>query len=221
MRQLHLPMRVWDSPIRLFHWAIVVLIFLSWLTQRMSWMELHKLSGYSILTLLLFRLAWGFIGSDTARFSKFLKSPFAALRHLSHLHRREADLEIGHNAAGGWMVLAMLAMLLGQVATGLFSNDDISTEGPLADTVSKAQSDWLTHVHSLNFKAIELVILAHVVAVALYYVLKGQNLVRPMITGKKRLPGAMRAPRMTHPALALVVFAIAAGAVTLFVRLVS
>ena len=78
-------------------------------------MELHFLCGYSILTLLLFRLAWGFAGSETARFSRFLKSPVAALQHLAHLHRREPDTEIGHNAAGGWMVLVMLALLAVQV----------------------------------------------------------------------------------------------------------
>ena len=221
MRQLHLPMRVWDAPIRLFHWALVVLIFMSWLTQRQSWMDLHILCGYAILTLLLFRVAWGFLGSDTARFARFLKSPLAALRHLAHLHRREPDLEIGHNAASGWMVLVMLGLLLAQVATGLFSNDDISTEGPLAGFVGKSWSDWLTRWHALNFKAIELVILAHILAVVLYFVLKGHNLVQPMITGKKRLPGATPAPRMGHPLLAAAVLAIAAGAVTLFVRLVS
>ena len=78
-------------------------------------MELHFLSGYSIIALLLFRVAWGFVGSETARFSHFLKSPLAALRHLARLHRREPDTEIGHNAAGGWMVLVMLVLLAVQV----------------------------------------------------------------------------------------------------------
>jgi cytochrome b len=105
------PVRIWDAPIRLFHWALVILVGCAWLTQEFGRMELHFLCGYSILTLLLFRLAWGFAGSDTARFSRFLKSPFAALRHLANLHRREPDTEIGHNAAGGWMVLLMLGLL--------------------------------------------------------------------------------------------------------------
>ena len=77
-------------------------------------MELHFLSGYTVLTLLLFRLVWGFVGSDTARFAGFLRSPAAALRHLAHIDRREPDGTIGHNAAGGWMVLVMLALLLVQ-----------------------------------------------------------------------------------------------------------
>ena len=74
------PVRIWDAPTRLFHWALVILVGCAWLTQKSGRMELHFLCGYSILTLLLFRLAWGFAGSDTARFSRFLKSPVAALQ---------------------------------------------------------------------------------------------------------------------------------------------
>lgn len=129
--------RVWDAPTRLFHWAIVLLLCTSWVTQHENWMSLHFLSGYSMLTLLLFRLLWGFIGSDTARFSHFLHSPFAALRHLARLHRREPDIEIGHNAAGGWMVLLLFALLAVQVATGLCANDDGNNQGPLADLSAK------------------------------------------------------------------------------------
>ncbi len=157
--------RVWDAPTRLFHWAIVVLVAFSWYSMRESWMELHFLSGYTILTLLLFRLAWGFIGSDTARFARFLASPVAALRHLAHIYRREPDLEIGHNAAGGWMVLVLLVLLLVQVVTGLFANDDIMNEGPLAHLAGKSRSDWLTNIHSINFTLIEIAVAAHVFAV--------------------------------------------------------
>jgi cytochrome b len=221
MRQLYLPLRVWDLPVRLFHWTLVILIFVSWLTQELGRMDLHKLCGYTIMALLLFRLAWGFVGSDTARFSKFLRSPLAAFRHLGQLHRREPDTEIGHNAAGGWMVLVMLGMLAVQVGSGLFSNDDVLTEGPLAHFVSKETSDWLSHVHSINFKLTEAVIVLHVLAIATYALLKGHNLVRPMITGKKRMPGATRAPRMASPLLAIVILAIAGGAVAAMVRWLS
>jgi cytochrome b len=221
MRQLYLPLRVWDLPVRLFHWALVILIFASWLTQELGRMDLHKLCGYTIMALLLFRLAWGFAGSETARFSKFLRSPLAAFHHLGRLHRREPDTEIGHNAAGGWMVLVMLGLLAVQVGSGLFSNDDVLIEGPLAHFVSKETSDWLSHVHSINFNLIEAVIVLHVLAIATYALLKGQNLVRPMITGKKRMPGATRAPRMASPLLAIVILAIAGGAVAAMVRWLS
>ena len=221
MRQLILPMRIWDLPTRLFHWTLVLLILTSWLTAQMDWMRLHVLSGLSILTLLLFRLIWGFIGSDTARFARFLQSPLAAIHHLLSIHRREPDTEVGHNAAGGWMVLVMLAILFVQVGTGLCANDDVLTEGPLARFVGKERSDWLTHIHDLNFILIEIVVALHVLAIVTYRVLKGHNLLLPMITGKKRLPGATPAPGMMHPVLGLAVFAVCALAVVLFVWLVS
>jgi cytochrome b len=220
MRQLYLPMRIWDLPTRVFHWTLVVLIVTSWLSAKLDWMRIHVLCGYSILTLLLFRIVWGFIGSDTARFAGFLKSPLAVIRHLLHLARREPDTEVGHNAAGGWMVVVMLAILMVQTITGLCANDDVLTEGPLARIVGKDRSDWLTHIHSVNFTLIEIVVAAHVLAIVTYRLLKGHNLLWPMITGKKRLPGATPAPRIMHPALGLTILAVSALAVFLFVEFV-
>ena len=163
MSERIVPMRVWDAPTRLFHWALVILLGVSWLTESRSWMKLHFLSGYSIITLLLFRVAWGFAGSQTARFSHFIRGPWAALRHFAHLLRREPDTEIGHNAAGGWMVLVMLALLAVQVSTGLFANDDANTEGPLFSYVGKERSDWLSHIHAVNFMLIKIAVVLHVV----------------------------------------------------------
>lgn len=221
MRQLHLPMRIWDLPTRLFHWILVVLLLTSWLSAELGWMRLHVVSGLTVLTFLLFRLIWGFIGSDTARFSHFLKSPVEAIHHLVRLARREPDTEVGHNAAGGWMVIVLLAILCVQVGTGLCANDDVLTEGPLARIVGKERSDWLTHIHVVNFTLIEIAVALHVLAIITYRVLKGHNLLLPMITGKKRLPGATRAPRMMHPILALIVFAFSALAIVVFLLLVG
>jgi cytochrome b len=215
MRQLYLPMRVWDLPTRLFHWILVVLIGFSWLSESLDWMRLHVISGMTIFSLLLFRLIWGLIGSDSARFSHFLKSPMAALHNLAQLRQREPDTETGHNAAGGWMVLGMLVLLAIQVGTGLCSNDDVLTEGPLARLVGKETSDWMGHIHSLNFTLIQIVVGLHVLAIITYRVLKGHNLLTPMITGKKRLPGATPAPRMMHAGVALVAWLIAVGAIWL------
>jgi cytochrome b len=211
-------MKVWDLPVRLFHWAIVLLILAAWVTQYLNRMDLHMWIGEGILTLLLFRIVWGFIGSDTARFTRFLRNPVAALRHLAHLPRREPDREIGHNAAGGWMVLVMLALIGVQAGTGLFSNDDSDTEGPLMHLVSKDQSDWLSHIHYLNFKAIEAVIVLHVLAIVAYAGLKRQNLVRPMVTGTKLMTNDAKAPRMVNPAWALVTLAVAFGVVVWVVK---
>ena len=203
MSGMRLSMRVWDAPIRLFHWIIVLLIGVSWYTARISRMDLHVISGNAILVLLLFRIAWGFIGSDTARFARFLKSPIAGLRHLAHVGRREPDNEIGHNAAGGWFVLVVLGLLLFQALSGLFSNDDVVTQGPFADRVGKDLSDTLSRAHDFNFNLILAAIAVHVLVVLIYALVKRHDLVRPMFTGKKRLPAAMRAPRMASPFLAL------------------
>ena len=206
-------MRVWDAPTRLFHWALVILLGISWLTESRGWMRVHMLSGYSIIALLLFRVAWGFAGSQTARFSHFIRGPRAALRHLAHLLRREPDTEIGHNAAGGWMVLVMLALLVVQVATGLCANDDANTEGPLFNYVGKEWSDWLSHIHAVNFMLIQIAVALHVVAILIYLGLARHDLVRPMITGWKLLPDVLSPPRFVSPVRAVVLFAIAVGLV--------
>jgi cytochrome b len=210
--------RVWDAPTRLFHGSIVVLLGVSWLSESRGWMALHFFCGYSMIALLLFRVAWGFVGSETARFAHFVRSPAAVLRHLVRLCRREPDATVGHNAAGGWMVLAMLALLAVQAATGLCANDDADTEGPLFKYVGKDWSDWLSHIHAVNFKLIQLAVLAHIGAIVAYAVIQRHDLVRPMITGHKRLPSAMTPPALVHPVRAAVLFAVAAMAVGILVN---
>ena len=204
---LRVSVRVWDGPTRLLHWAIVLLIAASYFSVKYAsganvefLMNLHKLSGYTILTLLLFRLAWGFVGSETSRFSQFLRSPLEGMRHLRHFARREPDNQVGHNAAGGWMVIILLITLGVQVITGLFTFDDVP-EGPLGGTVGENTAYWLTSVHAANFNVILALSMLHVVTVAAYAVVKRQNLVWPMITGRKRLVTAAHQPRMASPLL--------------------
>jgi len=214
---LMLPMRVWDGPLRLFHWALVVLLGVSWASiELFNNLHLHMRSGQALLTLLLFRFVWGIVGSETARFSHFLGSPFAAVSHLRHLHRREPDTQIGHNAAGGWMVLVMLLVLFAQVATGLVAvNEDSFVYGPLSHLVGSEWGAWALAQHHLLFTAIQVIVALHILAIVAYAVLKRHDLVRPMITGKKRLPAATRQPRMRSPWLALAILAGAALAVWL------
>lgn len=212
MQRLKLPMKVWDLPTRLFHWSLVVLIATSYVSIQEGWMRIHLIAGYVMLGMLVFRVIWGFVGSDTARFVRFLKSPLAAFAHLGRMYRREDDLEVGHNAAGGWMVLVLLLALAVQVGTGLCANTDDSffVNGPLAAYVGQPWSDQLSRLHGYNFNILLALIGLHVLAVLAYAVLKRQDLVRPMITGKKRLPGATRQPRIASPLRALVVIVIAA-----------
>jgi cytochrome b len=124
---------------------------------------------------------------------------------------REPDTEVGHNAAGGWMVLMLLLLLAVQVGSGLCAHDRQHNAGPLAKYVGDAWGERLSLVHSVNFNIILAAIGLHVLAVASYAVFKRQNLLRPMLTGKKRLPAITRAPRMASPLLALLVLALAAA----------
>ena len=177
--------RVWDAPTRLFHWSVVALVFLSWLSADQGYMRIHLVSGLTLLALLLFRIAWGLVGSTTARFSSFLHPPRRVAAYLKTLAGGERIFHAGHNPAGGLMVLALIVVLLAQVATGLFANDGVQFHGPLALLVSEDVSTRLTNIHGLIFDLILILVWCHVVAVGFYLLVKGDNLVWPMITGKK------------------------------------
>ncbi len=206
-----LPMRIWDGPTRLFHWALVLGVVTCYLSVKLDFMTVHMISGETVLAMLLFRLVWGLIGSDTARFSQFLHAPGAAISHLLHFRKPEPDTQIGHNAAGGWMVVVMLLLLLTQAVSGLFANDaDSFLAGPLAKHLTEDAGLQALHLHDFNFNLIKVVVILHVLAIIAYRVVKRHDLVRPMLTGKKRLPAATRAPRMASPALAGLVFALCA-----------
>lgn len=212
---------VWDLPTRLFHWTLVALMIFQWLTAEFgSAMDWHVWGGYAILALVLFRLIWGFVGSDTVRFRDFVRGPGAALGYVKVLLRGETPLYLGHNPMGGWSIVAMLVLLLVQAGTGLFANDDITIEGPLYAWVSKGTSDWLTAIHKINFNLLLLVIAVHISAVLFYLFVKRENLIHPMLSGRKHLPPDMvgQAPRIVSPWLGLAVLAVAVAAVWLLVR---
>lgn len=204
---------VWDLPTRLFHWALVLSLVGSFVTVKLHEMRLHAWFGYAALALVLFRLVWGVLGSESARFARFLRGPGAVIDHLRGLVRREPDREVTHNALGGWAVLALLLLVLAQGATGLFANDDILFRGPLFPLVGKAWSDRLTTWHYRISDALLVLVVVHVAAVLLYRLALGRDLITPMVTGRKRLPGSVPAPRLASPWAAIAAFAVAAGAV--------
>ena len=148
-------------------------------------MTYHEYSGVAILVLVLFRIAWGFVGSAESRFRAFVHGPSAVMRYASTLFQRGSARHLGHNPMGGWSVLLLLVSLFIQAVTGLFANDDILTEGPLFDLVSKATSDWLTRIHHLNQTVLLVLILIHLGAILFYLFYKRENLITPMITGYK------------------------------------
>src|ERR1035437_4467822 len=186
-RTMILPMRIWDARTRLFYWAIVLLGMLSYISVHAGWMSIHLVSGYVVLALLLFRVAWGFVGSETSRFRHLLGNPMHALRHLAGFRQRTPDTQVGHNPAGGWMVLLMLALLAVQVVSGLFRPKRHGTVvGPLAKYVSARAADAAAYVHGANFNLLAAVIGLHILAILAYALVKQHDLVRPMLTGVKR-----------------------------------
>jgi cytochrome b len=208
--------RVWDAPVRLFHWLLVALVCVSVATGKIGGnaMKWHMYSGYGVLSLLLFRLLWGIFGSSHARFSHFLRGPASVWGYASGLFRRQPSHTLGHNPLGGLMVALMLAVLLFQAGSGLFSNDDIATEGPLYAKVGKDLSDRITSWHKLNSNLVLALAAVHVAAVIFYRVFKGENLVRPMISGWKQVPEAPRRPARFPGPLRAVTLAAVAGAAT-------
>src|SRR5258708_21651273 len=129
---------------------------------------------------------WGFFcGSEPAGFNVFWGAPAAAWQHLRRLFRREADVQVGHNSAGGWMVLLLLALLLGETLSGLYVNNDVADDGPLTQWVPAAIANAITALHAILWDALLAALALHVPAIALYAAAKGHNLLRPMITGRK------------------------------------
>ncbi len=175
---------VWDIPTRLFHWTLVAAVGTSIFTGEFGGMDIHVLSGLTILALVLFRLGWGFAGGRHARFANFVKGPKAALGYAKAAAAGSAPRHAGHNPLGGWSVVAMLLVVAAQAGTGLFANDDIMTDGPLVKFVSRSTSDFMSYLHDMNSKVLYVLIATHVAAVFVY-LWKGENLIRPMLTGWK------------------------------------
>jgi cytochrome b len=205
--------KVWDLPVRIFHWLLVLLLVSQYVTVKANYMTLHLYGGYTILALLLFRIVWGFVGGTHARFGDFLYGPGAVIGYMRSLPKRQAMKFAGHNPLGGYSVLLMLIAILLQAATGLFSNDDVMTEGPLTQWISKETSDWISTIHRYNFYVILALVTAHLAAVLFYLFYKAENLVKAMFTGNKVLPASHSGTRTGGAGLAVLVLAIAAAVV--------
>jgi cytochrome b len=183
--------RVWDLPVRLFHWTLAVLIVVSIVTQNIGGnaMEWHFLSGYAVLTLVAFRILWGLVGTRYARFSSFIHHPSTIIAYMRGAKDSLTEKYPGHNPLGSLSVFALLGFVLAQALTGMFANDDIASEGPLVKFISKELSDKFTWFHKeLSANVLYVLIGLHIAAVAYYYFRKKQNLVKPMITGDHEVP---------------------------------
>lgn len=210
---------VWDLPTRVFHWTLVGLFAAMWFTgsQGGDWLRYHIWCGEGVLVLLLFRLLWGVVGSQTARFGDFVQGPTVIGRYLRG--QLPANTLPGHNPLGGLMVLALILALLFQVTTGLLSSDVDSYlfDGPLAHLVGAARSETITAIHKLFFDGIVILVAVHVLAVLAHKVLKQENLVRAMLSGRKAFDGEVAPLYFAPLRLALWCLLVAVGLVVALV----
>jgi cytochrome b len=172
------------------HWLMVLLVATSWVTAELELLPLHHLSGYLLLALVLTRIVWGFMGSTTARFAHFVKGPKAIASAAARFFHRGASTTAGHNPLGALSVLVLLGLLLTQAVLGLFTQDsDGIAPGPLADLLPRATGRAVADVHELIFHVLLAFIALHLVAILFHTGYKGDALLRPMITGRKVMPG--------------------------------
>ena len=208
--------RIWDLPTRVFHWGLVLCLVGLVVTgkiggETMAW---HFRLGYTVLSLLLFRLVWGFMGGRWSRFQVFVVGPAAIWRYVQGHH----DLpSVGHNPLGALSVLALLGFASVQVATGLISDDEIATSGPLAKMVSSAWVGKATYYHNaIGQYVLYALVLLHLAAMVFYYFKRKENLVPAMWHGDKDLAEQHTSARDDGKSrlMAVVVFALCAGLVT-------
>ena len=166
--------RVWDPFVRIVHWSLVGLFVLAFVTgDETEW--LHLTAGYAIAGLVLLRIIWGFVGSRRARFSDFVRTPRQVTDYLRGAIRLRAPRHLGHNPAGGMMIIALLTMLIGISATGFMMTTDAFWG-----------TQWVEDLHEgLVYVTLGLIAL-HVAGVVLTGIEHGENLVKAMITGRKR-----------------------------------
>ncbi|MFO7581770.1 cytochrome b/b6 domain-containing protein [Guyparkeria sp.] len=203
--------RVWDLPIRVFHWALVGLIVVLYLTAAVfdGYLDWHMYLGVTVGGLVVFRVLWGIWGSETARFAQFVPGP---RRLWNYLRRGDRDgWRLGHNPLGALSVVVLLVLLAAQVGTGLFSHDDLFNEGPFNSLVSGDIADWLTARHKQLFYVLLGFIALHVLAVLFHVLIKRHDLLRAMITGWMRIPASVRVLNARLRFAGPVAFLLAAG----------
>lgn len=176
--------QIWDLPLRLFHWLLVITIIAAYVTAEVGGelTDWHGRVGALALGLLAFRLSWGFMGTSHARFINFFPTPSRLKDYLKGNWQAH-----GHNPLGALSVFALLGVLATLIGTGLFGNDDIAFQGPLYSLIDKSTSDQLTGLHEIAFNILLALMVLHLLAIAFYLFIKKNNLVKPMITGSKEV----------------------------------
>jgi cytochrome b len=214
------PRLVWDLPLRVAHWGLALAVTGAFVTDWIGTAAfgVHVVCGSSALVLVLFRVAWGFVGPAHARFSDFVRGPRVVLASLPGLTRAAHRRLAGHTPLGGWMVLALLGLVGAQACLGLFANDEISHAGPLYGYVGGRLSNRLSAWHVRTAYAILGAVALHVAAALYYRFALGDDLVRPLVTGYKRGVGAAAAIGRQRTGLALLIVAILAALLVWLIR---
>lgn len=174
---------VWDLPLRLFHWGLVIAVVTSVVTVNVGRMDIHERSGLTILALVVFRVIWGFVGGHHARFGNFLRSPLAVIHWIKTPREEGAPRAAGHSPLAALSVLALLGIAGYLAATGLFSTDGILFDGPLAH-LSPVSPYLMTKIHHFGKPALILLVLLHLAAILVYKLVKKTGLTKAMLTGR-------------------------------------
>ena len=179
--------KVWDLFVRLSHWLIVLLVISAWLSANYGDAEFkwHTWNGYVIFVLVLSRIIWAIVGSTTAQFKHFVKLPHTVFYYLRDVIQNKDVKYLGHNPAGGWMVVVILFVLLAQTITGMFSSDDIISEGPFVYYASTDMVKSMTGWHHFLFDALIVLVVLHVAAVLYHQFIKKEKLIQAMFNGSK------------------------------------
>jgi cytochrome b len=197
--------KVWDIPTRLFHWALVILFAMSSYSAFESkfgfYGDMHLYSGVAIIALLIWRIIWGLVGSETARFQTFEKGPKAAIDYLKGDYTAKVA---GHNPVGGYSTILMIVLILTQAILGLFSNDGMLFSGPFSLDAGE-YSDVITDIHEILGLALLYIIGFHVFSIFVYLFVKKKNLVWPMIIGRAAYSDDVKAPYMQRMIWAFII----------------
>jgi cytochrome b len=199
---------VWDWPLRTFHAALVLAVAGSFATHYagIEWFAWHRRCGYVVLVLIVFRVAWGFVGPRYARFASFLRGPTVV---FGYLRGRQSYPSAGHNPLGGLSVVAFLLLLAIQATTGLFANDEIANAGPFYGWIAAQTSTRLSSLHALSSKLILGLIALHLAAVAWYELIRRQRLLRTFWTGRKAGAEGIDSPRGLRAVLIVIALTVA------------
>ena len=181
--------KIWDVPTRLLKWSMAGVFAATWWygwTLSFTTLSTHRLLAYALAAILALRVIWGFIGAPASRFSAILRAIADAPAYTLGVLRRAPSHYPGHNPMGSLWMVGFFALLLVQIGTGLMTySDSFFDGGPLASTVGSSWSAWANGVHALVARLLLAMVALHLTAVAFYAVWKGENLVRPMLTGWK------------------------------------